>query len=102
PPPPHRRTVFNGAPPSRRPYSIERPSLYQRSARTWLFAYSLQKIDRSTPFSSRTFIFRGVEPPDPSRPTGLMSRIVKPSCSLIAALIASPRLPVTSRCADLP
>src|SRR5439155_12189904 len=79
-----------------------RPSLYQRSARTWFFAYSFANIDRSRPSSSVTRSFSGVDPPEPSSPTSFISRIVNPSCSCIARRIASPRRPPTSRCADLP
>ena len=44
----------------------------------------------------------GVEPPDPARPTGLISTTVRPSWSWTAWRIASPRRPPTSRCAVLP
>ena len=44
----------------------------------------------------------GVEPPDPSSPTGLISITSRPSWSLAARTIASPRAPPTSRCAALP
>jgi nitroreductase len=39
-----RRTPWNGFSSSRRPYSSSRPSLYQRSERRWLWAYSLARV----------------------------------------------------------
>jgi hypothetical protein len=44
----------------------------------------------------------GVEPPEPSSLTGLTSRTSIPSWSATARRMASPRRPVTSRCAAFP
>ena len=74
----NRRTVWNDVSSSRRPYRIVRHSLYQRSERTWLFAYSLANTHWSSgspAMQSRS----GVDPPEPASPTGLMSFTCSPS-----------------------
>ena len=64
---------------SSRPYSSSRPSLYQRSERRWLRAYSLP--NRTVPGSPLTLIRSGVDPADPASPNGLTSSISRPSWS---------------------
>ena len=49
-----------------------------------------------------TVIRSGVEPPEPSNPTGLIAMTSRPSWSFTARTIASPRSPPTSRCAAFP
>ena len=49
-----------------------------------------------------TVIRSGVEPPEPSNPTGLIAMTSRPSWSFTARTIASPRRPPTSRCAAFP
>ena len=72
-----RRTVLNGFSSSSRPYSSSRPSLYQRSARRWLRAYSLP--NRTVGGSPVTVIRRGVEPAEPASPNGSTSSTTRPS-----------------------
>src|SRR4029453_12766325 len=95
-----RRTVLNGFSSSSRPYSRVRPSLYQRSARRWLPAYSLANSQVSG--SPLTVTRRGVEPADPDSPNGLISATWMPSGSSRAWWMAWPRRPPTSRWAELP
>src|SRR4029450_6097269 len=90
-----RRTVLNGFSSSRRPYSRVRPSLYQRSERRGLPAYSLANSQRGG--SPLTLTRRGVEPADPERPNGLISATCTPSWSSRAWWMAWPRRPPTSR-----
>ena len=63
-----RRTELKGFSSSSVPYSIIRPSLYHRSDRRWVSAYSLpNKAAWGWP---ATWMRSGVEPPDPAVPNG--------------------------------
>ena len=69
--------MLNGFSSSSRPYSRVRPSLYQRSERRWLPAYSLANSQVSG--SPLTLTRSGVEPADPDRPNGLISATWTPA-----------------------
>jgi hypothetical protein len=71
-----------------RPYSSSRPSLYQRSARRWLCAYSL--ANSCLGGSPLTVMRSGVEPAEPASPKGLICWTARPSWSSRPRRIATP------------